>query len=113
MSTPNSTLDWIDLSTGERLVGVLDYMNNRFIHFYNFNHNSDPNLILAAIAWRTGHHHTMRFSVFCAIYCRGITLPAVNLVNRKTIAKMIDHSNISKAAAQSKVRLSTKNFVEE
>jgi len=77
-------LDWVKLNNGDELTGILDYANDRFIHFYDFKGISDPNVVLAAIVWRQKDTE-MRFSVYCSMYFPKLVIPRVKLLNRIAI----------------------------
>ena len=79
--TDNSILDYIILNNGNQLNGILDYANDRFIHFYDFSGVEDPNIILASIIWRDNEIN-IRFSIFCSMYFRQLSIPRVKLINR-------------------------------
>lgn len=99
LSKAHSILDWIKMSNGDTLVGVVDFSNEKFIHFYNFDLiEDDPSCIIAAIVWKA-KYHTMRFSVFCALHYPQLKIPRVNLVNRRGVKDM---SEISHPGSQSK-----------
>lgn len=81
----NATLDWIEMTNGDVFRGVLDYSNNKFIHFYNFDDkNVTPDLVIVAIIWRLNNPST-RFSVYCALNFPKIELPKINIINKKGI----------------------------
>lgn len=84
----NATLDLIELSNGDVHRGIVDYSNQKFVHFYNFSDEVvSPDLVLIAIAWKLRHQH-LRFSVYCSIHFPMVELPRINIINRKGIEKL-------------------------
>ena len=84
MSNDQFILDWVELSTGDRYYGVIDFCTDRFIHFFNFTDEENKDAVLAAILWRTTYSH-LRFSVFMSTTFPGMDIPKVNLVNRRGV----------------------------
>lgn len=81
-------MDWVIMANGTRLTGVLDFVSDRFIHFFNFDLiEDDPTLVLAAVVWKAKYSH-IRFSVFCSTYYPSLKIPRVNLINRRGISEM-------------------------
>ena len=84
MTNEIPVLDWIKLSNGQTLSGIVDYSNDRFVHFYDFNGITDPNVIVVAIIWRQ-QEQDLRFSVYCSMYFPKLKIPKVKLLNRIAI----------------------------
>lgn len=79
------TLDWIEMSNGDIHRGIVDFSNQKFVHFYNFETDDiSPDIIIVAIIWRLKYRET-RFSVFCAVNYPHLRLPRINIVNKKGI----------------------------
>lgn len=88
MSEKNYIMDWVKMSNGKTLVGVVDFATDRFIHFFNFDLvDDDPNLVMAAIVWKAKYSN-LRFSVFCSMYFPKLEIPQVNLINKRGIEDM-------------------------
>lgn len=85
MSEENYIMDWVRMSNGKTMTGVVDFATDRFVHFFNFDLvDDDPNLVVAAIIWRAKYSH-LRFSVFCSMHFPKLEIPQVNLINKRGI----------------------------
>lgn len=103
-SEENYILDWVEMSNGKKMTGVVDFATDKFVHFFNFDIiENDPDLVLVAVIWRARYSH-MRFSVFCSTMFPNIQIPRVNLINRRGIETM--SSIRHKSEKEKKTRLS-------
>lgn len=77
-------LDRVTLKNGLTLVGIVDYVNKKHIHFFDFTNTDNPNLVLIAMVWRTSKSN-LRFSVYSTINHPNIKIPNIKLIHRKDI----------------------------
>ena len=106
MAEKNYIMDWVRMSNGKTLTGVVDFATDRFVHFFNFDLvDDDPNLVLAAIVWRAKYSH-LRFSVFCSMYFPDLQIPQVNLINKRGIEDLSSIRHTEKAKKTTRILLS-------
>lgn len=87
-------LDSIVTSNDVEKVGVVDYINDRFIHFFDFSEIQDPDVVLMVVLWRTRFAH-MRFSLFASIHFPKITLPRVTLINKRGLNDYTSNTEVT------------------
>ena len=91
-------LDRIELYDGTIIVGIVDFVNRKHIHLYDFTSSNDPNLVLLAMLWRT-EKPEIRFSIYASIYAPDINIPQIKLIhknnikssNRKLVTDELEH----------------------
>lgn len=66
------------------LTGIVDYVNSKYVTFYDFSMNSDPNAIKVLLIWRSYYSH-IRFSIFKELYFRNLDMGFPIMINKKTI----------------------------
>lgn len=90
----NNLLDQIELKTEKVKMGIVDFKNNKFVHFFDLSTTNDPNLIIIVIIWRL-KYDTMRFSVFCSKFFPNISIPDVTLINMNSIEEINTRTPVS------------------
>lgn len=74
-----------EIVTDEKtLTGVIDFVSTKYVTFFDFGMNDDPDLVKILMIWRFYYSH-IRFSIFKELYFKGINLDQPILINKKTI----------------------------
>lgn len=71
-------------SVNKAYYGIIDYVNTRFVQFFDFTEIDDTDLTSMVIAWRIEAPY-QRFSLFCLEHSPNKELPEVKVLNRNFI----------------------------
>ena len=77
-------LDRIQLDDGRNFIGVVDFINQKHVYFFDFTNNNNIDYVTLVILWK-GYNPNMRFSVWCSMYYPMVQLPKVLLLPQKNI----------------------------
>lgn len=81
-----------EIETGDKtLTGIIDFVNTKYVSFYNLSMNADPYIIKVVLLWRSYFSH-IRFSVFKALYFENLKIDHPIMINKKTITNGIPSS---------------------
>lgn len=83
MQSPTSLFDIIDTKE-RRYIGIIDFVNSKYVTFYDMSNLADPNLTHLAILYKT-YYPTMRFSVFVATHAPQFDFGNPVSINKKLI----------------------------
>ena len=89
--TTHTIMDEIVLNDNRTLTGIIDFVSNKQIYFFDFTQETHIDYLLLAILWK-GYKPELRFSVFCSIHYPEMNLPRAILlptVNIKTTSKEV------------------------
>ena len=78
-------LDRIELYDGTIIVGIVDYVNKKHVHLFDFTGIDDPNIVLLAMLWRTDEENSLRFSLYVTKKYPTIQIPRIKLIHRNNI----------------------------
>lgn len=76
-------LDRIKIESCE-FIGVVDYISNKYVTFFDVTGNNDPNITRLLIIYKMYYSH-MRFSIFKAMYFPQFEMDAPKMINRKSV----------------------------
>lgn len=77
-------LDEIELTNGKKYIGIVDYVDNKHVYFFDFTQENQIDFLTLSILWK-GYHPDIRFSVYCGINYPNLNLPRVILIPIKSI----------------------------
>lgn len=80
-------LDYLVLNDNTELKGVVDHVTNKYIYFFDFSGEINPDYIVLVGIWKTSDLAHKRFSVFCLIRYPHVVLPKVKLIPSKYITE--------------------------
>lgn len=83
MST--NILDRIVTNSGNFYDGVIDYVTNKYVSFFDATDNNDPQITKILIIYKSYYSH-LRFSVFKSMYFPQVEMRPI-VINRKSIAE--------------------------
>jgi len=76
--------DTIKLENGTELVGVIDNIGDKFIHFVDFTNETYEHALYMIIRWKA-ERASERFSVFCLETLSESSIPPIKSINKKAI----------------------------
>src|SRR4030065_1216963 len=79
MPITDTMLDTIKLKDGRTLIGIVDFISNKQIYFFDFSKEISVDFILLAILWK-GNSPDLRFSVYTTINYQNLNLPRAILI---------------------------------
>lgn len=81
----SALLDYITLEDGTTLEGIVDHVTSKYVYFFDFTGEINPDYIVLTGIWKTSELAYKRFSVFCLLRYPHVVLPKVNLLPTKYI----------------------------
>ena len=79
-------LTTLTLKNDEQLIGIVDFINNKQLYFFDFSKEHNVDYILLSVLWQ-GNAPNLRFSVFCTINYPKLHLPKALLIPLSSIEK--------------------------
>jgi len=64
--------------------GVIDYVNAKYIMFFDLGKNEDPAIVSIVLLWRMHYSH-IRFSIFKELYFKHLDIATPVLINKKSV----------------------------
>lgn len=64
--------------------GIIDFVNTKYVSFYDLTNNTDPYVVKVVMLWRV-FYQNMRFSIFKSIYFPTLNVPSPVMINKKSI----------------------------
>lgn len=78
-------LDRLELYDGSIIIGIVDYVNKKHVHLFDFTGINDPNIVLLAMLWKTDTTTNLRFSLYVTKNWPQLKVPQIKLIHRNNI----------------------------